>query len=70
MSAASRIAEFVIDKASGEPLSRRIQIYRDMASLVVDDASVKELSALADVLEDIERRHGQLVLDFRRRGAR
>ncbi|MBM3851601.1 MAG: hypothetical protein FJ399_00435 [Verrucomicrobia bacterium] len=70
MTAATRIAEFVIEKAADEPMMTRAQLYRDLASLVVDENTARALIALSVELEQIERRHEQLVLDFKKAALR
>lgn len=65
--AATRLTAFVLDQLAAQPLRRRIELCRDLASLAPTPAEAKRFAALADDLAAIEARHRQLVLDFQLR---
>lgn len=71
MSAAARnvLTEFVLERMELEPIAKRIELLRSLAIFNVSGSPKEreELHALADELEQIERKHRQLVLDFKRR---
>ena len=60
------IYEFVLERVSDEPLERRAQIYRALATVIGREDLAAQLIAHANSLDEIERRHAQLVLDFKR----
>jgi hypothetical protein len=63
------LIEFVLEKSSAEPVSRRLQLYRALAAEMPDSGlEFKLLTSLADALEDVEARHDQLLLDLRKQG--
>ena len=65
--ASELLCSFVIEKAAEESISRRILLYRAVAAHVAEASpQFEELTKLADELDEIERRHAQLVLDFKR----
>ena len=59
--------EFVLTKLEGESIATRCRVMRPLAMIIGDEAAAKQLNALADELEQIEAKHRQLVLDFKRR---
>jgi hypothetical protein len=61
------LQEFILEKIEGESLGRRIVLKRALAHETTDKTLALRLNALADDLEQIEARHRQLVLDFKRR---
>ncbi len=61
------LEEFILEKASGEPIRRRLLIYRALACQIKDLNFKKELNALAQELEAAEHHHQQLLLSFRTR---
>ena len=63
----SVLFDFVLEKAAEETASRRVQLYRALASVIGHEKEAITLITLADDLEAIERKHRQLVLDFKRR---
>lgn len=73
MSAAARnaITGFVLDRMEAEPIAKRIELLRSLAILDTNAAPKERehFHALADELEQIERKHRQLVLDFKRRAS-
>lgn len=68
--AADRIAGFVLERLPEEPIRRRIPMLRDLAAFAPSNARRRTLIAMADELQDIEERHHQLLLDFKRRAGR
>jgi hypothetical protein len=56
---------WILEKASEEPLQKRVALYRDAASTIASSRLSAQLSRLADELEAIETRHKQLLLDLR-----
>lgn len=63
---ATRVTAFVLDRLSSEPVATRVTILRDLANISPLPDEAKRIRTLADELEDAERRHRQLVLDFKR----
>lgn len=61
-SAADRLLDFVVAQSTEQPLKRRAQIYRDTAECIATESVAKKLRALADELDDFERRAGQMDL--------
>ena len=64
---AAIIAEFVMERLEGETIARRILLNRALSALTVDIQEQKSLNQMADELEAIQRKHQQLLLDFKRR---
>ena len=58
--------EYVMCNAEREPMAVRAKLYRALAEVVTNTNRSSELRKLAIDLDDIERRHAQLVLDFKR----
>jgi hypothetical protein len=50
-----------------EPIDTRIELARALAAMSADKTQAALLNQMADELEAVQRRHKQLVLDFRRR---
>jgi len=67
MNAADRLFEHVLSTAAPLSLQKRSQLYRDTAEVLADCVHAPHLVKLADELDEIERRHAQLALDFKRR---
>ena len=65
--ASSVLAEFVMERLPEEPMAKRIQLTRALAVLTSDRDEQHALTVMADELEDIQRRHHQLLLNFRLR---
>ena len=66
--ASNVLTEFVLDRMEHEPIGKRIELLRSLAIYTHATPSQRaEFHALADELEQIERKHRQLVLDFKRR---
>jgi hypothetical protein len=63
----SILFDFVLEKAADETAARRVRLYRALASVIGNESDAVTLVTLADDLEAIERKHRQLVLDFKRR---
>jgi hypothetical protein len=63
--AADRLTGWILEKASEEPLQKRVSLYRDAAATIASSRVSARLSRLADELEAIEARHQQLLLDLR-----
>lgn len=61
------ITDFVLEKLSHEPVQRRIIITRALAEVSANAQERANLQSLANLLEDVERNHQQLVLDFKKR---
>ncbi len=62
------LTQFVLEHTTDSPLPLRMQLYRALAAELPEEAEeFQRLTKLADELEDIESRHQQLVMDFRRR---
>ena len=59
------ISKFVLTRLEAEPVRERVKLYRALAEIVGTPKQHRELRALADELEGIERRHGELALDFK-----
>lgn len=59
------IVDFVLEKAAGEPVSRRVELYRALAAVMDDGAEAACLSDAADELEQAEAKAGQKLLRFR-----
>jgi hypothetical protein len=61
------LADFVLDRATGESAAKRVRLYRALASIFPGRSQeFKQLTDLADELEAIDDRAGQLLLNFRR----
>lgn len=69
MSAAHRLFVHVLETAPTLALRPRAQLYRDTAEVLADRHHGGHLLKLADECEAIERKHQQLVLDFKRRAS-
>ena len=68
MSAAEqKISELVLDTIAAMPVAQRIGYLHALARVCSSDELVVKLTALACDLEEIEAKHRQLVLDFKRR---
>ena len=67
MKPSTRIIQYVLEKSGAEAVETRIQLYRDLSTLVVNEAASNELLTLAKDLEAIERHHQQLVLQLQAR---
>lgn len=63
----AELVEFILEKVAGEPLEKRAQLYRLIVLSCSDQDLTASVRALADECDEIERRHRQLVLDFKRR---
>lgn len=61
--------EFVLAKLDSEPVGARCKLMRSLSLIIGDEMVSNQLNALADELEQIERKHRQLVLDFKRRAS-
>jgi hypothetical protein len=61
------ITEFVLEKLPLEPIARRVQVTRALAEVSGNLKERNNLLSLANLLEDVERNHLQLALDFKRR---
>ncbi len=57
---------FILEQIESQPLANRILLYRSFAAQTQDASLRKSCLSLAADLEDIERRHQQLLLDFKR----
>jgi len=62
--APDRLCAFVLEKSIGEPLARRAAIYRDLALILAKGSKAREFLQMAKDLEQVERRHQQLLLDL------
>ncbi len=62
---AAILSEFVLERIEGEPLARRIVLCRALAAVTANKTQRAELVAMADELARIERRHRQLLINFR-----
>ena len=65
--AADRLISALLDFSEKESAARRISIYRDAAEVLVSEKHAQQLRCLACDLEEIDLRHRQLLLDFKRR---
>ncbi len=61
------LGEFVLAHACGLELPRRARLYRALAEVIGDEKDAAQFIALANDCDAIERKHQQLVLDFKRR---
>jgi hypothetical protein len=61
------ISEFVLAKLPQEPVHRRIEITRALAAISGCTKQRADLLSVANLLEDVERNHHQLWLEFKRR---
>jgi hypothetical protein len=61
------VCTYVLMKAADEAPSRRGRLYRALAAVVGNEADATSLLALADDCDAIERKHQQLVLNFKGR---
>lgn len=60
------ITDYVLEHSAKEPLSLRMSLYRAIAAdLPADAPEFHQLTDMADELEAIERRHQQLLLNFK-----
>jgi hypothetical protein len=64
--AADRLFAHVLETAPALAIRLRAQLYRDTAEVLADAQHSPHLVSIADDLDEIERRHAQLVLDFKR----
>jgi hypothetical protein len=60
------LTDFALEKANGESLAKRVEIYRAVAALIPASEQRTQVMDLADELEEIERKHRQLLLSFGR----
>lgn len=67
VSANEIIADFVLDHAPVLDVSRRARLYRAVAEVIGDEKDAQRFTSLAKDLEEFERKHGQLALNFKRR---
>lgn len=65
---ATILAEFVLEKLPQEPAARRVELTRALAA-VSSPRERADLLMIAALLEDVEKNHRQLVLNFKRRSA-
>ena len=63
----TRITEFVLASLENETVPRRIAVLSDLAEIAASSSDRKTLHAMIAALQEIERQHRQLVLDFKRR---
>lgn len=63
------LTEFLLDRIAEQPVADRIQLYRALAVETKDAQLAETCRSLADELEEVERRHVQFVLDFKRRNS-
>lgn len=63
----AKITELVLSTVESFPVRRRAEYLRSMARLCSEDALVVQLSQEAELLEEIDAKHHQLVLDFKSR---
>ena len=61
------LVTYLLTQIENEPLEKRVRLYRLFVLEISDRALQASVRALADELEQIERKHRQLVLDFKRR---
>lgn len=66
-SPAKIICEFATAHLHEVSIEQRIKLTRALASLAPTNKQSRALARMADELEEIERRHQQLLLNFRRR---
>jgi hypothetical protein len=60
------LVEFVLDHSGGEPVAKRIELYRALAATMSEaDEAFAQLTRLADDLEAVDESHAQLLLNFR-----
>lgn len=64
---ANELFEFVLEKLADAPVGKRVRLYRAIAMHSGDPAEAKRLNLLAADLEELERKHAQLLLDFQNR---
>jgi hypothetical protein len=64
------LTEFVLARIAEQPASQRIALYRALAADTSDKILAANCRSVANILEDVERNHLQLVLDFQRRNAK
>lgn len=55
---------YILERLPSEPIARRIELTRALA-LISPTREQVELNKMADELENIERRHQQLLLNFK-----
>ena len=67
MNARELLDAFVLEQIASQPLAQRALLYRGFAAEATSKEIKSAAHALADECEAIERRHDQLVLDFKRR---
>lgn len=66
--AANVLTEFVLARMEHEPIAKRIELLRSLAIYMhATPSQCAEFHAMADELEQIEQKHRQMVLDFKRR---
>jgi len=63
------LCRYVLDTSSGEPVARRVKLYRALAATLPEGCErFNELTSLADDLEAIDRRSEQLRLNLGEEG--
>lgn len=63
------LVEFVLEKIEGEPMARRIGLLHGLGCMTAGHQISMTFHTMADELEQIEEKHRQLVLDFKRKAA-
>lgn len=61
------IADYVLEQIEHEPISKRIELTLALAAQSPTNAEKHALLVIVHDLRAIERKHRQLVLDFKRR---
>lgn len=61
------IHDFIFENAAHEPVQKRILLYRSLAMEIKDEEIAEQLHVLAEDLEAAEKRHNQLLFNFRAR---
>jgi hypothetical protein len=61
------LSEFVLEQLPEVPIRRRVLITRALAEVTANAKERADLLSVANLLEDVERNHRQLVLNFKRR---
>jgi hypothetical protein len=64
-SPSSVLTSFVLEHLHTQTVARRIEITRAAAAIIPTDAERRELLAIADTLERVERRQRRLTLRFK-----
>lgn len=63
----TELTEYLLEKVADEPLAKRSHLYRLIVVSTDDSGLEAQCRKFADELDAFERRHDQLVLDFKRR---